>query len=508
MRSLISIIFLVCVFLTGVCEGRDFSVVAYNVENLFDADGEAVYEDYQPSTYTPEHLAVKVENIVKALARVNEGQGPEIIVLNEIELDQTPKSTVEDYQTWLASVEGKTVAELLAESPLPEELAGVPAEAWLLKACEDAGLKGYNVAITDEKPGAYNDGRGIAIRNVIFSKFPITDTQSHPTPAARAILEVTVDVDGHPLIILANHWKSGAGDIESEKKRHQNAKAVRNRLDEILKADANADVIVAGDMNSHYNQNRRYREMRKTAINDTLGSQGNELALRQINGPDLYNLWFELPSDQRGSDIYQNEWGTLMHIILSRGLYDLRGVQYVDNSFTVLKISGLNADIFGRPIRWSRGATPGGFSDHFPIMARFRVAEENDKSRWIGLTKPGLTETGGDSAIPVDYSVVDLFETALTFEKLPPGSNVRDGSWNGRVFFVQAPATIDDRKVVRVTVGGEEYELFTHNQELRTRIREAVIANQELSFYGELGIYRGRWQFVLHGKEWLPAPEN
>ncbi len=507
-RPLLSLFILVGVFVSGACLARDFSVVAYNVENLFDADGVAVYDDYQPSSYTPQHLAVKLENIVKVLSRVNEGQGPDIVIFNEIELDQTPDSSLEDYQAWLASVEGKSVLELLAENPLPDDLAGIPSEAWLLKACEDAGLKGYHVAITDEKPGAHRDGRGIAIRNVIFSKFPITSVLSHPTPAARAILDVTVDVDGHPLTILGNHWKSGAGDPGSEKQRQENAKSVRKRLDAIFAADASADVIVAGDLNSHYNQNRRYREMRKTAINDILGSQGNELALRQRGGPDLYNLWFELPSNQRGSDIYQNEWGTLMNLILSRGLYDQDGVQYVDNSFTVLKIPGLNADIFGRPIRWSRGETPAGFSDHFPIMARFRVAEENDKTRWIGLTKPGVMETGGDKPIPVDYSVVDLFETALTVDKLPPGSNMRDGSFNGRVFFVDAPATIDEKKVVRVTVGGEEYELFTHNQDLRARIRETVSSNQTIAFYGELGVYRDRWQFVLHGKEWLPEPQK
>ncbi|MEX1117259.1 MAG: endonuclease/exonuclease/phosphatase family protein [Terrimicrobiaceae bacterium] len=507
MRSLTSFLIFCGVFFSQAGWGREFTVATYNVENLFDADGVAVYEDYQPSTYTPTHLAVKLENITKILSRVNDGQGPDLVVFNEIELDQTPDSSVEDYRAWLATVEEKTVPELLAADPLPEALAGIPSEAWLLKACEDAGLKGYHVAITDEKPGAYNDGRGIAIRNVIFSKFPITSVLSHSTPAARAILEVTVDVDGHPLTVLGNHWKSGAGDLESEKQRHENAKAVRKRLDEIFALDAYADVIVTGDLNSHYNQNRRYREMRKTAINDILGAQGNELALRQVNGPDLYNLWFELPSNQRGSDIYQNEWGTLMHLVLSKGLYDLQGVQYVDNSFAVLKIPGLNADIFGRPIRWSRGSTPGGFSDHFPLLARFRVAGENDNSRWIGLTKPGVMETGSAKPIPVDYSVVDLFATALTFDKLPPGSNARDGSFNGRVFFVDAPATIDDRKVVRVTVGGEEYELFTHNQDLRARIRETAQSKQHIAFYGELGVYRGRWQFVLHGKEWLPSSQ-
>ncbi|MEI8313648.1 MAG: hypothetical protein WCH98_23105, partial [Verrucomicrobiota bacterium] len=158
---------------------REFSVVSYNVENLFDADGVAAYEDYQPGNYTPEHLAVKVGNIAEVLARTD--GGPDIIVFNEIELDQTPDSTVKDYDKWLDSVKGKKVSELLAGPVVPEALAGLPAEAWLLKALSDAGLKGYHVAMTDEKPGSYEDGRGVAVRSVIFSKFPITAVRSHPT---------------------------------------------------------------------------------------------------------------------------------------------------------------------------------------------------------------------------------------------------------------------------------------------------------------------------------------
>jgi hypothetical protein len=59
---------------------------------------------------------------------------------------QTPASTVKDYDRWLASVSGTTAKALLAQSPLPSELAGLPAEAWLLKACVDAGLKRVGVS--------------------------------------------------------------------------------------------------------------------------------------------------------------------------------------------------------------------------------------------------------------------------------------------------------------------------------------------------------------------------
>ncbi|MEI6070208.1 MAG: endonuclease/exonuclease/phosphatase family protein [Verrucomicrobiae bacterium] len=483
--------------------GREFSVVAYNVENLFDIDGVAAYEDFQPAAYTPAHLAVKVGNIAKVLARVDEGRGPDIVVFNEIEFDQTPESTVRDYDAWLDSVKGKKVSDLLAGPAVPRALAGIPAEAWLLKACSDAGLRGYHVATTDEKPGSSGDRRNAAIRSVIFSRFPITSVRTHPTPNARAILEATLDVDGHPLTVFANHWKSGAGDIESEAIRLENAKTLRGRLDEILAVDPNADVIVAGDLNSHYNQKRRYREMKKTGINDVLGAQGNELALRG-KAVDLYNLWFELPSNNRGSDIYNQEWGTLMHLILSRGLYDQNGVQYEDNSFAVMKIPGLNADVFGRPIRWSRSKTPGGFSDHFPVSARFRTVDDGARDRWMPLNQPSLTGSGPGRPIRVETSLVDLFDCAVWISELPAGTNLRDGSYDGRVFFVEAPATIDDSGYVRVRVLGEDYDIFTHDKDLRLLIRKQA-SSGSLGFFGELGTYRGHWEFLLHGKEWLAA---
>lgn len=493
---------LLAALLAPVAFASPFSVVAYNVENLHDLDGVALYDDYQPATWTPEHLRVKTANIAQVLARVNKGAGPEIVAFNEIELDQTPDSTVADYDAWLASVKDTTAAALLARSPLPAELAGLPAEAWLLKACADAGLGPYHVAVTDERPSKHEDGRGAAVRNVLFSRYPVTAVKTHRLVNARGVLEVTLDVEGSPLTVFVNHWKSGAGDAALEEIRRDNARVLRARIDELLKADANADFIVAGDLNSHYNQKQRYRDMRTTGINDVLGSQGNELALRGKDR-DLYNLWFELPSDQRGSDTFQGEWGTLMHLILSRGLYDQNGVQYEDGSFAVMKFPGLNANGLGLPNRWSRGKVPGGFSDHFPIYARFRVVETRDKDKWLPLTRPSETEDGPAAAVAVETAPVDLFANALRFDKLPAGANVRDGSYNGRIFLVEAKCAVNERGHVKVTLGGEEYDVFSHQKEVRDEVRNRARSGQVVRFYGELGTFRGNWQLVLHGKEWL-----
>lgn len=493
MRSLLLILSLAA---ASSAWARSFSVVVYNVENLFDADGVAVYDDYKAPGYTPAHLATKLANISRVLKTADQGRGPDVAVFCEIEADQTPESAVKDPAAWLAEHADRRCSDLLAQQPLPEELAGVPAEVWLLKALSDEGMRGYQIVSGDDRSGA------IAVKCAIFSRFPVKRVRLHPIQNARPIIEAELDVDGHPLVVFANHWKSGAGDPATEADRRANARVLRARLDELLKADPNADIIIGGDLNSHYNQNTRYREMRETGINDVLGSQGNELAIRGKDR-DLYNLWFELPSDARGSDVFKGEWGTLMHLLVARGLYDLRGVQYEDNSFAVMKIPGLNADALGLPVRWRPfSATGAGFSDHFPLYARFRTVEDNRPGRWMPLAAPA-TEDGAGETRKVDYSRVDLFAHAIKPGELPAGANLRDGSYNGKVFYIEATAAVNDKGHVSVKVRGEDYDVFSHKKEIRDALRAGAREGKELRFYGELGIYKGNWQFVVQGKEWV-----
>jgi len=484
--------------LTGMVSSlwaRSFSVVAYNVENLFDADGVAAYDDYKDPKYTAAHFATKLTNIAKVLATVDKGAGPDVILFCEIETDQTPDSTVKDAGKWLEAHAGKTQGELLAQTPLPSELAGVQAEVWLLKALEERGLRGYTVVNGDDRSS------GIAVKCLILSRFPVKKTRLHPIQNARPIVEAELDVEGHSLFVFANHWKSGAGNADTEVDRLANARTLRTRLDEILKDDPNADIIVGGDLNSHYNQKARYRELKETGINDILGSQGNELVLRGKER-DLYNLWFELPSDARGSDVFRGEWGTLMHLIVTRGLYDMRGVQYEDNSFAVMKIPGLNADSLGLPVRWKPYVSPGvGFSDHFPLYARFRTVSDNRADRWMPLTKPNTDDA--DATLKVDYAPVDLFKNAVTFSALPAGVDLRDGMYTGKIFRVETEGYTNDKGHVKVKLGGLEYDVFSRQKEVRDLLRKRVVEDKPLRFYGELGVYKGNWQFLVQGKEWV-----
>ena len=344
-------------------EPPTFTVLTYNVENLFDADGVAMFDDYKgDSGYTPRKLLTKLQAITNVLKSVDNGDTPEIVIFQELEADFTPESTVEDYDAFLEMYSGTTVASMLDTEWL-DAYAGFSASAWLLKALSDEGLTGYHVVTAEYR----SRGSGSAHTNAIFSTFPIVSHQAHPLVLARDIIEAELEVEGQSLFVYANHWKSGASNPKLEPIRVENAKVLRSLIDARLKADPQADIIIAGDLNSHYNHSVLFPNM-VTGVNDILGSTGRE----SFNEADLYNLWFELAPEARYSEVWRGRIGSLMHMLITKGLYDDNGISYIDGSFNKLVIPGINADIIGRPIRWQpAGETGGGVSDHFPVYARF-----------------------------------------------------------------------------------------------------------------------------------------
>jgi endonuclease/exonuclease/phosphatase family metal-dependent hydrolase len=472
--------------------GRTFNVVAYNVENLFDIDGVAVYDDMQPESYRPAHLLTKARNAAEILKRFNRGAGPDVILFQEFELDRTPESTVTDFPAFLERYAGTTLEQMLKE-PIAAEVRGLPSTAFMLKAIVDAGMEPYHVIV----PGriVYPGEELGAIKNVIFSRFAPKEVRTHPTTNARPILEAVLDVEGHSFHVFNNHWKSGASNPAMEAFRLENARTLRNRLDEILKADPYADILIGGDLNSHYNHAVRHPDLGTTGINHTLGSQGDELALRQKSGPDLYNLWHELPPEQRGSDEFQGHWGTLMHLIVSRGLYDRRGIHYVDNSFRVARFPGLNADASsGRPIRWNSAGDGLGYSDHLPIMAFFSVGPKGADPEWIELSNPSRERFGPAEEIAVVIPT-DGARVPSAGEDLRSVDNI------GKLFKVKG--RISQSRPLSVTVEGIEYQLFSHDREFREQTLFRLPVGTEVSMIAEFGQFRGNWQFVLNQRSWL-----
>lgn len=496
MRKLFVVAWLLA--LVVAVRARPFMVVAYNVENLHDVDGVAQFEDYQPSKYTRAHALTKFTNVARAVAMFEGGRGPDVLMLCEVEVDFTPAKAPLDLNATMARYAKLTLADMLGPK-FDKEIGDLPAEALLLKAFLDKGLTGYHVVVPDVVH-AQGNTRKLEQKCVVFTRFPVKAAKAHVTANARPIFEVQIDVDGAPLYLFVNHWKSGASDDATEKTRVANAETVRARLNEIFKADPNADVILGGDFNSQYNQSQRYSHMGRTGINDVLGAQGDEMAVR---GPksDLYNLWYELPVDQRGSDTYRGEWGTLMHLIISRGLYDYRGVQYVDNSFGVAKFSGLNADAKGLPNRWSFEGNGSGFSDHFPVYAKFVTVSDNRTDRYLALKNPGVEQKGRAEALKIDFAKVDLEKVAVKLSSLPNGTNIRSSPYIGKIFRVEGHMAPGNR--LAVEFNGETYDIWSFDEAFRKKLQSQHKSGTPIKFYGELNEYKERWQFIVQDPSWV-----
>lgn len=486
--------------LVTAAQAEGFSVVTYNVEHLFDADRVAVFEDLAETdneySYSPVHLLGKLQAVSKTLKSINNGRGPEIVAFNELEIDYTPESKVDDLPSFLKKYQ-KTSVERMLTTDLNDEVRGLPVEALLLKYLADEGLGVYAVAIGSDSPAGESSTAQKAHKNALFTKFPIKNVRSHPTVQARDILEVEIDVDGSPLHIFVNHWKSGASSTESENIRRDNARVVRHRLQEIFQQDPSADVIVTGDFNSNYNQSQAFPYMGKTALNDILGSTGDEKKVAEARGYALYNLWHELPHDQRKSDQHHGQWGTLMQTMISPGLYDFRGLQYIDDSFQPVILEGINVRTpLGLPKRWSNAGTGSGASDHFPLAARFRRVEDNDSVKRLTPLNPGQPER---EHMPLSVGYDSLKPEQL--EIFTPALAARPAARVGEIFRVRG--SVVNQKPVTIEVNGYRFQVWSWDITLRKKLQQWP-KDSIVQFLGELSLHRGRWQFTIHDETWIP----
>ena len=479
---------------------KEFVVMTYNVENLFDVDRVAKFDDYieipdDPNSYGPAKLLGKLRGIGKVLGSIQGGKGPEILLLNELEIDFTPESKVDNYDEFLAKHAG-TTAEKMLTTELTDELRGLPSEAWLIKYLEDIGLKGYRPAVGRDYPDPA--GRdNIAQKNVVLSRWPILEHQTHETPAARGILEAKIDVQGKPLTVLVNHWKSQANNPAAENQRLGNATTARQRLDALLKENPAAEVVVAGDFNNHYNAGQRYDYLTKTANQDVLGSQGDKEAMGKPDGPVLYNLWYEMPVEERYSDEFGGEWGTLIQMLVTRGLLDGQNLEYVDGSFRQVFVDGVNRQPpLGLPWRWTNYGAGYGTSDHFPIVARFRV-QPSAEPRTLS-NPPGGVQTPKEPLL-VGFDKLDR-------AKLRNASVLKDADGEamaramGEIFLVEG--TLSKVRPLEVELDGQPYLLHSFDKNLRDvlRLKEK---GKAITFVGELGLFKGKLQFVVHDPSWI-----
>ncbi len=323
---------------------KTFKIATYNVENLFDIDyNKNEYKAYHPNTkygWNKNMLDIKVSNIAKVIKNLN----ADVIALQEIE--------------------SKKALDFLGHK------------------LKKLNINYSYVAIADSKP--------TSVKCAVLSKFPIISKKEIQVnnKLTRNILKITLNIHENHLVLFINHWKSKKGP---ESLRINYAKALKK---EINKLENTSDFILLGDFNSNYNEYKTFKNLKKlnntnniTGINHILktcknSKMVNEKILRkQKQNEYLYNLWLEINKSKRWSCFFRKK-NTLDNIILAKGLYDNKGISYVDNSFDkfmedyLFKNKKKNANCIYRWQRTKKGKgrhLGKGYSDHLPIFAYFSI---------------------------------------------------------------------------------------------------------------------------------------
>ena len=346
-------LFLLCLPL--LLFSQPFKVASYNVENLFDAHFQGTeYNDYIPGkhNWTQRMVDVKLDHVSEVICDLD----ADILGLQEIE------------------------NSLVFER--------------LLKRLKRVGCEYRYTAITSKK--------GAPIQIALLSRFPIKEKrelQVSYSPYTRNILEVEVEVHGKPLTLFVNHWKSkGRNGVES--KRIKYAKRLAKRIDAMPESK---EYLILGDLNSHYNAHINL----KKRLDDSQGKRGISHVLKTVKNNELlqkhemlkagkgthFNPWQELPYKDRWSHKYYGNRGTLDHILLPHTMFDGKGLDYINHSFSVFKAPYLfTKKGYINHWQYKNGKHKGkGYSDHLPVLAIFDdkayIATKNESVSMKVLTQ-------------------------------------------------------------------------------------------------------------------------
>ena len=328
---------------TVVGDGESsFTFCTWNVENLFDDRKDkrnSIDTEYDTAFAEDAELrGLKYDRIAGALLKMNDGRGPDIIVGLE--------------------VESLRAAEMLQET-LNKKLADAKA---------DDKLQYNHVAMKN-----LDGGRHIA--PCVISRLAITPQLTRMHGRQLRILECHVNVNGHDLCIVASHWTSQLKQrdgSDGDSGRGKYAKAISDAFREASSKDPAIDFLVCGDFNDSPESEPVANELK--AIGD------RERVKPSATDPHLLNLMAGKDPDKFGTLFYAGRPKIYDHICVSAGMLDATGwsaepdsVGTVTTGLTRVVATRREPFRFGNPGKDLR-ASDRGFSDHFPVVAKLKVA--------------------------------------------------------------------------------------------------------------------------------------
>lgn len=318
-----AIILLLSLLLSPAAAGQDFTVMFYNVENLFDTTDDTTKNDdeFLPEgsrRWTGSRYHKKINALARVIAAAGEWELPALVGLCEVENEEVVKDLA--YGTILSAGNYGIVHR---DSP---------------------DLRGIDLALLYRR----DRFRVTDVRSWIPEREPGDPFES------RNLLYVKAVMDSDTLHVILCHFPSRRGGLlAAEHGREEMAMLVRVKTDSILSSSVKAAVIVMGDFNA---------------------GPKDKIMANLTSGDSLVNTAANLASTEMGSYKYQGTWEVIDQILLSPALAkgtgpfkaDMESVRVLDEPFLLTddpSYPGKKPHATYAGFVWA-----GGYSDHLPAL--------------------------------------------------------------------------------------------------------------------------------------------
>ena len=188
---------------------------------------------------------------------------------------------------------------------------------------------------------------------------PITITLSSGKPT-RDVLYVQGEFGGEILHLFVNHWPSNYGGREKAiPKRKETSRIVRAKVEEILKENPEAELLLMGDFNEEpFEQNIQY--LKKDLLNNLMDPFAGKPGV--------------------GTYVYRGKDGFIDQFLSSSGLLDNRGLRIGQKGVSILdlpKYRQQKGKFKHYPFRfWAGNKLLGGYSDHLSISVVIQLVKK------------------------------------------------------------------------------------------------------------------------------------
>lgn len=341
MKKLLYVIltlFLVGGWLGAWAQSKPYSVVFYNLENLFDTiNSPGVFDE----EFTPE--GPKAWNSAKYQKKIG----------NIEQVFYTMAGTFRSYPTIIgvSEIENRNVLEDLVAAPKLQRAN------YQIVHYDSPDARGVDVALLYRPDQFKYEG-----------SYPIKmSLPGEPKFKTRDILMVWGTIEGERFYFFVNHWPSRlGGQAASEYRRVAAAKTVRHAVDSILKEQPDAKIVIMGDLND---------DPTDESLLDGLGAKGKP---GEVEPGDLFNPYYAMFKAGYGTLAYQDGWNLFDNMVVNENLLNGRTGKlklhkpaknkFYGNIFDRSFLHQQSGQYKNYPLRTFVGNTfQGGYSDHFPV---------------------------------------------------------------------------------------------------------------------------------------------